>query len=196
CTAGGDGGGWGAWAAAGPGDPLKMIAWKPSARKDKLITKEFENEVPVRCTLVLDAGQSTRLGPPGHNALARLVEIGSGVAQAALANRDHVGLIVFDERESTYVVPARGRRHLIDLLRRLSEVGRLPPSTAHPDLDQLIPLASALSQELYPDLMSPYLNSHPWWLPILFPRPEYLRTLTLSDAILPWLRRFLPREWR
>ncbi len=179
-----------------PGDPPKMIAWKPSARKDKLITKEFENEVPVRCTLVLDAGQSVRLGPAGHNALARLVEIGSGVAQAALANRDHVGLIVFDERESTYVVPARGRRHLIEMLRRLSEAGRLPPSSAHPDLSLLIPLAHALCQEIYPDLLAPYVNHHPWWLPILFPRPEYLRTLTLPDAILPWLRRFMPSEWR
>src|SRR5205085_2823321 len=141
-------------------------------------------------------GQSVRLGPPGHNALARLVEISSGVAQAALGNRDHVGLIVFDERESTYVAPKRGQRHLIELLRRLSEVGRLPPSATHPDLDQLIPLAHALCQELYPDLLSPYLNHHPWWLPILFPRPEYLRTLTLPDAILPWLRRFLPHEWR
>jgi uncharacterized protein (DUF58 family) len=26
-----------------PGDPPKMIAWKPSARRDKLITKEFES---------------------------------------------------------------------------------------------------------------------------------------------------------
>ena len=43
-----------------PGDPPKMIAWKPSARKDKLFTKEFESEVPVRCTLFVDASESTR----------------------------------------------------------------------------------------------------------------------------------------
>src|SRR5205814_1683322 len=41
-----------------PGDPPKMIAWKASARKDKLITKEFETEVPVRCTLLVDCSQS------------------------------------------------------------------------------------------------------------------------------------------
>src|ERR1051325_8556104 len=33
------------------GDPPKTIAWKVSARRDRLITKEFESEVPVRCTL-------------------------------------------------------------------------------------------------------------------------------------------------
>ena len=56
-----------------PGDPPKTIAWKISARRDRLITKEFESEVPLRCTLFVDTSQSVRLGPPGHNALARLV---------------------------------------------------------------------------------------------------------------------------
>src|SRR5262249_35744086 len=34
-----------------PGDPPKTIAWKASARRDRLMTKVFESEVPVRCTL-------------------------------------------------------------------------------------------------------------------------------------------------
>ncbi len=123
-----------------PGDPPKMIAWKASARKGKLITKEFESDVPVRCTMLVDTSQTVRLGPPGHNALARLVEIASAVAQAALANRDHVGLITFDEESSTYVPPAGSKRHLIDLLRKLSDVGRLPVAVSHPDIDSLIPL--------------------------------------------------------
>jgi uncharacterized protein (DUF58 family) len=38
-----------------PGDPPKTIAWKASARRDMLITKEFESDVPVRCVLFVDA---------------------------------------------------------------------------------------------------------------------------------------------
>src|SRR5207302_354096 len=41
-----------------PGDPPRTIAWKVSARRDKLITKELEREVPVRCTLLLDTSRS------------------------------------------------------------------------------------------------------------------------------------------
>lgn len=178
-----------------PGDPPKMIAWKASARKDKLITKEFESDVPVRCTMLVDTSQAVRLGPPGHNALARLVEIASAVAQAALANRDHVGLIAFDEENSTYMPPARSKRHLIELLRKLSEVGRLPVAVSQADVDTLIPLAHALALELYPDLLETRLNTWRWWLPILFPRPEYLRTISLGDALFPWWRRFSPAEW-
>jgi uncharacterized protein (DUF58 family) len=179
-----------------PGDPPKMIAWKPSARKDKLITKEFETEVPVRCTLLLDASQSVRIGPTGRNSLARLVEIASASAQASLANRDPVGLIVFDEIASSYLTPARGRRHLIDLLRRLAEVGRLPPSPGQTDADTLVQIASPFAHEVYPDLLRADLNGWRWWLPILFPKPEYLRRLTLSDAIFPWLRRFSLGAWK
>jgi uncharacterized protein (DUF58 family) len=179
-----------------PGDPPKMIAWKASARKDKLIIKEFESDVPVRCTMLVDTSQAVRLGPPGHNALARLVEIASAVAQAALANRDHVGLITFDEEDSSYMAPARSKRHLIDLLRRLSDVGRLPVAVTNPDVESLVPLAHALALELYPDLLDSRLNTWRWWLPILFPRPEYLRPILLSDVLFPWWRRFAPPEWR
>jgi uncharacterized protein (DUF58 family) len=179
-----------------PGDPPKMIAWKPSARKDKLITKEFETEVPVRCTLLVDASPSVRLGPAGRNALTRLVEIASATSQASLANRDPVGLILFDDTASSYLPPARGRRHLIDLLRRLAEVGRLPPSAGKADADTLIQIAHPFAAEVYPDLLRPDLNDWRWWLPILFPRPEYLRRLTLADAVFPWWRRFSFAAWR
>ncbi|HLW67041.1 MAG TPA: DUF58 domain-containing protein [Gemmataceae bacterium] len=179
-----------------PGDPPKMIAWKPSARKDKLITKEFESEVPVRCTMFVDVSQAVRLGPPGKNALARLIGLSSAVAQAALANRDNVGLAMFDEAESSSLRPARGQRHLVELLRHLAEASRLPPSSSAADLESLLPIAYAFAQEVYSELLDNEVNSFRWWIPILFPRPEYLRKVTLTDAILPWWRRILISEWQ
>ena len=72
-----------------------------SARRDRLITKVFENEVPIRCTLFVDASCSVRLGPPGGNALAREVEIAAAVAQATVGSRDLVGLCIFDEETTS-----------------------------------------------------------------------------------------------
>ena len=51
-----------------PGDPPKTIAWKVTARRGRLITKEFESEVPVRCTLFVDASNSVRLAAPASGA--------------------------------------------------------------------------------------------------------------------------------
>ena len=105
-----------------PGDPPKTIAWKVSARRDRLITKEFESEVPVRCTLFVDTSHSVRVRPPGKNALTRLVEIAAAVAQASTGVRDLAGLCLFDEHGvSTYLRPARSQRHLNAMLNILAD---------------------------------------------------------------------------
>jgi uncharacterized protein (DUF58 family) len=154
-----------------PGDPPKTIAWKVSARRDRLITKEFESEVPVRCTLFVDTSNSVRLGPAGHNALSGLVAIAAAAAQANSGSRDLTGLCLFDEAAAQVVRPARGARHLAGLLNRLTDAARLAPTTARAPVAELMPLAYALAQEVYPDLMSASLNRVPAWLPWLWPVP-------------------------
>lgn len=158
-----------------PGDPPKLIAWKVSARRDRLITKEFESEVPVRCTLFVDASNSVRLGPPGQNALARLVEIGARVAQSAAGNRDLVGLVVFDEQSLEQVRPARSRRHLVDLLRRLADAAARAPAAPHAPVERLLPLAYSFAQEVYPDWLRSDRNAFPFWLPWLSPPPAWAK---------------------
>lgn len=179
-----------------PGDSPKLIAWKVTARKDKLITKEFESEVPIRCTLIVDASNSMRLGPPGRTALAPMVEIASAVTQAALARRDLVGLLAFDESDWSYIPPARSRRQLLDILRRLGELAARPPRSTRPQLNVVRPLAEALIQELFPDLLQREVNSFSFLSAVWSPRPEYLRRLNLADAIFPWRHRLSPTAWR
>src|ERR1043165_8281686 len=70
-----------------PGDPPKLIAWKLSARRDRLITKELESEVPIRCTLFVDVSSAVRVGPVGETALCRLGDVAAEVAQTNAAER-------------------------------------------------------------------------------------------------------------
>ncbi len=176
-----------------PGDPPKTIAWKVSARRDRLMTKEFESEVPVRCTLFLDTSNSVRLGPPGQNALTRLVEIAAAVAQSATDNRDLVGLCCFDEDAVRYVRPARGARHLVRLLNLLAEAAGLAPTTGDADLNALLPLGYALAQEVYPELLRPDLNRFPFWLAWLWPPPRFtVRRPSAADVSYAWLPYLLP----
>jgi uncharacterized protein (DUF58 family) len=177
-----------------PGDPPKTIAWKASARRDRLMTKEFESEVPVRCTLFVDNSQSVRVGQPGGNALARLIEIASGVVQASLGARDLTGLCLFDETTSTVVRPARGRRHLIQLLHRLADAAGLAPSSGETKLPLLLPLAYGLAYEVYPEQLRSDLNSFPWYLPWLMPQPAWtMRQTTWSDRMITRLYWLAPR---
>jgi uncharacterized protein (DUF58 family) len=171
-----------------PGDPPKTIAWKASARRDRLMTKEFESEVPVRCTLFVDTSRSVRVGPPGKNALARLVEISASVAQASAAARDLTGLCLFDEKEAQWIRPARGASHLIQMFNLLADAAGKSPTTGEVAIRPLLRMAYGLALELYPDLMRKEVNHSPWWLPWLWPQPLYTsRRPTAADKFDHWL---------
>jgi uncharacterized protein (DUF58 family) len=173
-----------------PGDPPKTIAWKVSARRDRLMTKEFESLVPIRCTLFLDTSNSVRVGPVGRNALTRLVEIASAVAQASIGNRDLTGLCLFDDQTTRIIRPGRSSRHLLQQLNILAEAASLAPTSGEVRLRQLLPRAYSFAREVYPDLMRHDLNHVPWWLAWLWPQPGYtVPRPTLRDRLhrgLPW----------
>src|SRR5262249_9147075 len=145
-----------------PGDPPKTIAWKVSARRDRLITKEFESEVPVRCTLFVDASNSVRVPSPpvgdgqtpgARNALDRLVEIAASVLQTNAGIRYLTGLCLFDEQGVTIVRPSRTRVQVTQMLHLLADAAALTPSAGRADPEALLPLAYTFAQEVYPDLL-------------------------------------------
>jgi uncharacterized protein (DUF58 family) len=154
-----------------PGDPPKTIAWKVSARRDRLITKEFESEVPVRCTLFVDTSNSVRVpglsgvGPRQVNygkALDRLVDLAAGILQVNTRIRDLTGLCLFDEQGITTVTPARNGAHLTECLRRLADAAARMPHLERADPDALLPLAYSFVQEVYPELLRTSVNAVPF----------------------------------
>jgi uncharacterized protein (DUF58 family) len=168
-----------------PGDPPKMIAWKASARRDALITKEYESDVPVRCVLFLDTSDGVRLGPPGETPLVKLVGVAAGVAQAAAAGRDLVGLTTFDEAGAGVTPPARTKLHMTGLLRKLAGAAALQPGTADVPAEALTARAYPLAAELYPELMDKRVNRMPWgrlWRPLL---DRWWGWLVLGMMLLP-----------
>jgi uncharacterized protein (DUF58 family) len=163
-----------------PGDPPRTIAWKVSARRDRLITREYESEVPVRCTLFLDASNSVRVPspPPAEGgrggehpprnvpgkALDGLIRLACGVVQACTEVRDLIGVCIFDEQGVREVRPARGPAHQTRLLRILADAACMPPTTGQADPDVLTPLAYSLAEDLYPELLRDSVNHVPGWV--------------------------------
>src|SRR5579884_344851 len=154
-----------------PGDPPKTIAWKVSARRDRLITKEFESEVPVRCTLFVDTSNSVRVPAPCGagpqqirygKALDRLIDIAAGVLQANASIRDLTGLCLFDEHGSEHVAPDRGSVHRTECLRRLAAAAARLSDQQTVSPDPLLPLAYSFAAEVYPELLRSVVNSVPW----------------------------------
>lgn len=146
-----------------PGDPPKRIAWKVSARRDRLTTKEFESEVPVRTTLFVDHGDSVRVGWPGPTALTRSVEIAAALTRRLIDDRDPVGLCLIDRADVLYLPPANGPRQATRILTNLCRIAAEPPRPTPCPVNLLIAPAVQACADLYPELTEPSLNRRLTW---------------------------------
>ncbi len=112
-----------------PGDPPRSIAWKVSARRDELMCKQFESEVPVRCQLLVDMSRAVRLGFPGPCLGGQLVSLASTIAFTLTAYRDPVGISLFDGDEVRIARPSASRRATLRAIDTLCDAlsNPLPP---------------------------------------------------------------------
>lgn len=91
-----------------PGDPFKRIAWRASARRGRLIVREFEREERDVVWLVLDASVELWAGEVGSAPLDDAVDEVASLATRHLARGDRVGLVVLASRLRSWVTPDSG----------------------------------------------------------------------------------------
>lgn len=108
-----------------PGDPLRRIHWRSTARTGELRAKETELPAAVRQLVVLDAagaGESAGAALWADPALAAAVEAAAGLARRGLELGGRVRLAVSDGQGSA--AEAQGRERLGELLQLLAAVPR------------------------------------------------------------------------
>lgn len=101
------------------GDPFKFIAWKATARRGKLMTRDLESEIVATQMLVIDVGAGMRAGPLGRAPLDWAIDTASAIARAAATGGDRVGMVGFDTRRYVELVPGSGHHHWLQLIDRL-----------------------------------------------------------------------------
>ncbi len=82
-----------------PGDPVKFIDWKVSARVGKLFIKEFQEPKQIPLYLLLDTSASMCISSQMLSKYAWAVRIATGIALAAQTNMTPVGLLGCGSRE-------------------------------------------------------------------------------------------------
>ena len=110
-----------------PGDEVRDIDWNVSARFGAPYVKRFVEERELSVTLVVDVSRSMRFGTTGIEKRELAAELCAILGFAAMRNNDRVGLLLVGETVEHFVPPARGRTHLLRLLRDALQVapGRL-----------------------------------------------------------------------
>lgn len=99
-----------------PGDDIRSMDWKVSARTGEPHIKQFVEERELAVLLVIDDSGSMRLGYPATKR-DRAAEFAAAAALVAMRGGDRVGAIVAHDGGIALVPPKRGRNHVLRVIR-------------------------------------------------------------------------------
>ena len=109
-----------------PGDEIRSIDWKATARRGKLMSRQYEDERRQQVMMVIDAGRLLTAEIDGRPRLEAAIDAALDLAHSAVQHDDNIGLLVFADEVLQFVPPTRGRRALRQVLDALAAVeGRL-----------------------------------------------------------------------
>ena len=113
-----------------PGDDLRHIDWKATAKRRKVITRQYEAERRQQVLLVLDTGRLLTAEIAGVSRLDYVVQAALELAYVAAQHDDNVGVMAFADGVQHFVAPQRGR---LGLKRVLDVLATVEPTLVEPD---------------------------------------------------------------
>ena len=102
-----------------PGDDIRLIDWNVTARTGSPFIKIFEEERELTVYILVDISASGEFGSINQLKRDYESEIASVLGFSAIKNNDKVGLILFSNEIEKYVVPKKGKSHVLRLIREL-----------------------------------------------------------------------------
>jgi uncharacterized protein (DUF58 family) len=105
-----------------PGDDVRDIDWKASARSGGVLVKRFVSEKHHKILLVADAGRNTSaVAPSGEHKRDVAAHIMGAVGLIGLRRSDQIGMVYGDGRGSVNIPQRRGESHIEHVLHRYYE---------------------------------------------------------------------------
>ena len=102
-----------------PGDEVRTIDWNVTARTGRTYVKKFTEERELTIMLLIDVSASGEFGSSHQSKREMMAELGSVLAFSAVRNNDKVGLILFTDEVELYIPPAKGKSHILRLIREI-----------------------------------------------------------------------------
>ncbi|MBS3781968.1 MAG: DUF58 domain-containing protein [Candidatus Thermoplasmatota archaeon] len=103
-----------------PGDGLRDINWKATARQLEPFTNEYEGEKSGDVILVVDGYKKGIVGTKRHNTLRPSIDAAASLASSILSARNRLGLIVSGEYMN-WVYPGTGKNHYHKIMANLTQ---------------------------------------------------------------------------
>ncbi len=102
-----------------PGDEVRNIDWKVTARMNQPYVKNFREEREINVTIAVDVSASSLFGSGTRLKSDLIAEIAALIAFSAIKNNDKVGLILFSDKIEKYIPPKKGVRHVLSIIMEL-----------------------------------------------------------------------------
>lgn len=99
-----------------PGDDVRMIDWKVSAKMQKTYVKVFHEERELTMMLMIDVSPNMLFGAHYEAKRDYMAEIVGILSMSAITNNDKVGVILYADKVIKYIPPSRGKSHILRII--------------------------------------------------------------------------------
>ena len=104
------------------GDDVRSMDWNVTARLRAPYVKVYEEERELTVVLLVDVSRSGLFGTAAETKRERIAEIAAVLSFSAILNNDKVGALFFSDRVEKFIPPAKGRSHLLHIIREMLEL--------------------------------------------------------------------------
>jgi len=101
------------------GDDIRNIDWNVTARFNHPFIKVFEEERELTVMLLIDVSASNEFGSKKEFKSSVITEVAAILAFSAIQNNDKVGVIFFSSKVERFIAPAKGRKHILRIIREM-----------------------------------------------------------------------------
>ena len=140
-----------------PGDDVKSIDWKVSARLGRPYIKRYREERELIIMLLVDMSASGQFGTRDLIKQEAAAEVAAILAFNAIRNNDKVGAILFTDQVEKYIPPLKGSSHV---WRVIKEIYTFKPSHRKTDISEAVAFLGRVCRKravafLISDFLSP-----------------------------------------
>jgi uncharacterized protein (DUF58 family) len=101
------------------GDEVRTIDWNVTARAGRPFVKQFHEERELVVWILVDVSASGDFGSGSTTKREVAAELACVLALSAVRNNDKVGLLMFSDRVEVQIPPAKGRAHVLRVVREI-----------------------------------------------------------------------------
>ena len=105
-----------------PGDPLRVIDWRATARRRQLVSRDFAEDQHLDVMVAVDVGRASAVRCGQLDRLGHYVNAAARLAQHVVAQEDRIGLVLFGDQPLAVLPPTRGHVGVVRVRELLSRV--------------------------------------------------------------------------